>query len=283
MAITPAPMHESLAALDQAQAKAIDLGIAFGPRLLTALIILVAGYYAGRWVGRMLDNMLTRLNVDITARLLLVRIARIVVLAMFMIMALQNLGVDLLPLIAGLGVAGAGVALAMQGVLSNLAAGLTIVFTRPYRVGEYISIAGEEGQVEDINLFNTVLSHTDLSKIVIPNRKIAGEIMHNYGDIRQIKVEVRVAYDSNIDAALAAVHETLRANPRVLQQPAPYVHVSQLADSSVNITVRPWVHVPDYADALGELNRAVLETFRTRGIAIPFPQREVHLVEKSGR
>lgn len=283
MAIAPAPIHESLAALEQAQAKAIDLGIAFGPRLLTALLILLAGYYAGRWVGRMLDNMLTRLSVDITARQLLVRIARIVVLAMFTIMALQNLGVDLLPLIAGLGVAGAGLALAMQGVLSNLAAGLTIIFTRPYRVGEYISISGEEGQVEDINLFNTVLSHADLSKVVIPNRKIAGEIMHNYGDIRQVRVEVGVAYDSNIDTALAAVHEVLRANPRVLQQPAPYVHVSQLADSSVNITVRPWVHVPDYPDALGELNRAVLETFRMRGIAIPFPQRDVHLVEKGGR
>ena len=283
MATAPAPLHESLAALDQAQSKAIDLGIAFGPRLLTALLILVAGYYAGRWIGRMLDKMLARLNVDITARQLLVRIAHIVVLAMFLIMALQNLGVDLLPLIAGLGVAGAGVALAMQGVLSNLAAGLTIIFTRPYRVGEYISIAGEEGQVENINLFNTVLSHADLSKIVIPNRKIAGEIMHNYGDIRQVRVEVGVAYDSNIDTALAAVHEVLRANPRVLQQPAPYVHVTQLADSSVNITVRPWVHVPDYADALGELNRAVLETFRTRGIAIPFPQRDVHLVEKKVR
>jgi small conductance mechanosensitive channel len=283
MAIEPAPIQESLAALEQVQRKAIDLGIAFGPKLFTALLILVAGYYAGRWVGRALDSMLTRLHLDITARQLLVRIARALVLGLFFIMALQNLGVDLLPLIAGLGVAGAGIALAMQGVLSNLAAGLTIVFTRPYRVGEYISIAGEEGLVENITLFNTVLSHADLSKVVIPNRKIAGEILHNYGDIRQVKVDVGVAYDSNLDVALAAVHELLRANPRVLPQPAPYVHVSTLADSSVNITVRPWVKVVDYADAIGELNRALLETFRTRGIQISLPQREVHLVERSGR
>ncbi len=283
MATRPASIQESLAALQHVQNKVIDLGIAFGPRLLTALLILVAGYYAGRWVGRALDNLFARLNLDTTARQLLVRIARIVVLALFMIMALQNLGVELLPLIAGLGVAGAGVALAMQGVLSNLAAGLTIIFTRPYRVGEYISIAGEEGQVESISLFNTVLGHVDLSKVVIPNRKIAGEILHNYGDIRQLKLDVGIAYDSNIEAALAAVNEVLRANPRVLPQPAPYVHVSTLADSSVNITVRPWVKVPDYPDAIGELNRAVLETFRMRGIAIPFPQREVHLVERSIR
>lgn len=283
MATDPASIQESLAALEQVQHKAIDLGIAFGPKLFTALLILVAGYYAGRWVGRGLDNMLTHMHLDITARQLLVRIARVLVLGLFLIMALQNLGVDLLPLIAGLGVAGAGIALAMQGVLSNLAAGLTIVFTRPYRVGEYISIAGEEGQVENISLFNTVLTHADLSKVVIPNRKIAGEILHNYGDIRQVKVDVGVAYDSNLDVALAAVNELLRANPRVLPQPAPYVHVSTLADSSVNITVQPWVKVPDYADAIGELNRALLETFRTRGIQIPFPQREVHLVERSGR
>jgi len=278
MATEPAPIQESLAALEQAQRKIIDLAIAFGPRLFTALIILVAGYYAGRWVGRALEKVFIRLHIDVTARQLLVRIARALVLAMFVIMALQNLGVDLLPLIAGIGVAGAGIALAMQGVLSNLAAGLTIIFTRPYRVGEYISIAGEEGQVENISLFTTVLSHADLSKVVIPNRKIAGEILHNYGDIRQVKVDVGVAYNSNMEAALAAVNELLRANPRVLQQPAPYVHVSTLADSSVNITVRPWVKVPDYPDAIGELNRAVLETFRTRGIEIPFPQRDVHLI-----
>jgi small conductance mechanosensitive channel len=283
MASEPIPIKESLAALEQVQRKFIDLGLAFGPRLLTAVLILVTGYYAGRWVGRVLDSMFARLHLDITARQLLVRLARVLVLALFVIMALQNLGVDLLPLIAGLGVAGAGIALAMQGVLSNLAAGLTIVFTRPYRVGEYISIAGEEGQVETISLFSTVLSHVDLSKIVIPNRKIAGEILHNYGDIRQVRVDVGVAYDSNLDVALAAVNELLRANPRVLPQPAPYVHVSTLADSSVNITVRPWVKVPDYADATGELNRALLETFRARGIQIPFPQREVHLVERDVR
>jgi small conductance mechanosensitive channel len=283
MATEPAPIQESLAALEQAQRKIIDLAIAFGPRLFTALIILVVGYYAGRWVGRVLEKMFIRLHLDVTARQLLVRIARVVVLGLFVIMALQNLGVDLLPLIAGIGVAGAGIALAMQGVLSNLAAGLTIIFTRPYKVGEYISIAGEEGQVENISLFNTVLSHADLSKVVIPNRKIAGEILHNYGDIRQVKVDVGVAYNSNMEAALAAVNELLRANPRVLQQPVPYVHVSTLADSSVNITVRPWVKVPDYPDAIGELNRALLETFRTRGIEIPFPQRDIHLVGNNVR
>jgi len=281
MAIDAAPITQQLAALDQAQSKLIDLGIEFGPRLFVAILILIAGYYAGRWVGRMLDRMLTHLEIDLTARQLLVRIAHLMVVVLFLIMALQNLGVDLLPLIAGLGVAGAGIALAMQGVLSNLAAGLTIIFTRPYRVNEYISIAGEEGLVEAISLFNTTLSHPDLSRVVIPNRKIAGEILHNYGDIRQLGVDVGVAYDCDLNHALAAVDDVLRANPRVLQEPAPYVQVVRLADSSINIAVKPWVGVPDYHVALGELNKALVEAFRQRAIRIALPQREVRLLEKT--
>lgn len=278
MAIDSLPITGQLAAINQIQGKLLDRGIEFGPRLFVAILILVAGHYVGSWVGRMLDKILKRMELDITIRQLLIRIVRGLFLGLFLIMALQNLGIDLLPLIAGLGMAGAGVALAMQGVLSNLAAGLTIIFTRPYRVNEYISIAKEEGMVENISLFSTTLSHPDLSRVVIPNRKIAGEILHNYGQIRQVNLMVRVAYDTDLTKTLAAVEEVLLANPRVLQEPKPLVQVITLADSSVNIGVRPWVNVPDYCDAIGELNRSVLETFRQRGINIPFPQNEVRLL-----
>lgn len=272
------PIQGQLDMLNQAQSKLLGLAIEFGPRLLTAIFIMIAGYYAGRWVGRMLDKLLVRLELDITLRLLLVRIARILVLLLFLIMALQNLGVELLPLIAGLGVAGAGIALAMQGVLSNLAAGLTIIFTRPYKVGEYISITGEEGLVENVSLFSTTLSHLDLSQVVIPNRKIAGEILHNYGEIRQVNLSVHVAYSTDIGQALAAVDEVLRGNQRILREPEPFVQVATLADFSVVIGVKPWVNVPDYPKAISELNRSLLETFRQRGISIPFPQSEVRLL-----
>lgn len=267
-----------ISALNQAQSKLIDLSLEFGPRLFTAILILVVGHYVGRWVGRMIDKILMRLNLDITIRQLLLRIVRVLVLLLFLLMALQNLGIDLLPLIAGLGVAGAGIALAMQGVLSNLAAGLTIVFTRPYRVNEYISIANEEGLVESISLFNTILTHIDLSRVVIPNRKIAGEILHNYGEIRQLNLTVGVAYDSDLSLTIAAIEDVLRFNPRVLQVPKAVVQIIRLDDSSVNIGVLPWVNVPDYSAAIGELNRAILETLRQQGIRIPFPQREVRLL-----
>src|SRR5215510_10765947 len=185
-------MDEQLESVAQIKNTLIDLSIRFGPKLLVALTILGVGFFVGRWLGGVTDRMLERLHLDLPVRQLLVRVVRILVLGLFLIMALQNLGVELLPLIAGIGIAGAGIALAMQGVLSNIVAGLTIIFTRPFRVGEYVSIAGVEGRVESIQLFSTTLSHTDLSRVVIPNRKIVGEILHNYGQIRQLSLVVGV-------------------------------------------------------------------------------------------
>ena len=271
-------MDEPLQTLTYARKTAIELAIQFGPKLLVALLILVAGYYVGRWVGKLVDSMLAKLGLDEPLRVLLVRIVRILVLGLFLIMALQNLGVQLLPLIAGLGVAGAGIALAMQGVLGNLAAGLTILFTRPFHVGEYISIVDEEGTVEDIKLFNTVLSHPDRSRIVIPNRKIVGEILHNFGTLRQLDVIVNVAYDTDIRQALATIQDLLRAHPKILQEPEPFIRVLALTDSSVQIAIRPWTATADFYVTGGEVTQAVLETFRERGIQIPFPQREVRLL-----
>lgn len=271
-------MDNSLQSLDQVRASALDMAVRFGPKLVVALIIIAAGYMVGRWVGRILDHLLLRLNLEVPVRSLLVRVARILVLGLFTIMALQNLGVELLPLIAGLGVAGAGVALAMQGILGNVAAGLTIIFTRPFHVGDYISIVKEEGEILDISLFSTTLGHTDRSKVVIPNRKIVGEILHNYGQIRQISIEVGVSYGTDVSTALGLVEEILRSSPRVLKEPAPVFGVARLTESSVLLGVSPWVTVPDYVAAGSEINQAILETFRARNIVIPLPQREIRML-----
>lgn len=272
-------MDKQLAIIGHLQAAVIEQAVSFGPRLIVALLILVVGYYAGAWVGRFVRRILQPFGLDPALNLLLVRMARLIVLALFGVLALQNLGVQLLPLIAGLGVAGAGVALAMQGLLSNLVAGFVIIFSRPFRVGQYISIVGVEGKVEEISLFNTVLGHTDLSRVVIPNRKIVGEILHNYGHIRQISLDVPVAYDTDLSRALATLQQILRDNPSVLQEPTPLIQVASLEDFSVQIGVKPWVNVPDYARVCGEVNQAILESFRRQGIVIPLPQREVRLIK----
>jgi small conductance mechanosensitive channel len=255
------------------------MAVDFGPKALTAIVILVIGFFVGGWMAKMLLRGLDRVELDPPMRNLMVRLVRILVLAVFLMLALQNLGVELLPLIAGLGVAGVGVGLAMQGVLGNLVAGLTIIFTRPFRVGEYVSMAGEEGKVESIELFMTTLSHPDLSRIVVPNRKIVGEILHNYGRIRQLDVVVGVAYATDLNEAITAVQSVLLANERCLKEPAPVIRVAATADSSINIAVKPWVNVPDYGKVIGEVNKGIVEEFRRRKISIPFPQREIRMLD----
>ena len=271
-------MDNSLQSLDQVRASALDMAVRFGPKLMVAIIILVAGYMVGRWVGRILERLLVRLKLETPVRSILVRIAWVLVLGLFAIMALQNHGIELLPLIAGLGLAGAGIALAMQGILGNVAAGLTIIFTQPFHVGDYISIAKEEGEVLDISLFSTTLGHSDRSKVVIPNRKIVGEILHNYGRIRQLNIAVGVSYGTDVNVALSLIEDILHSNPRVLRDPTPAFGVARLAESSVTISVSPWVNVPDYDAAVSEVNKTILETFRARNVVMPLPQCEVRML-----
>jgi small conductance mechanosensitive channel len=265
--------------IEQIRATVIDLAVKFGPKVLAALLILAIGYVVGRQIAHWLERALLHMEMEPPARVLVVRIARIMISLLFVIMALQNLGIELLPLIAGLGVIGAGIALATQGLLSNLFAGLTIILTKPFRVGEYIGIVGEEGAVEAITLFSTTLTHPDRSRVVIPNRKIVGEILHNYGKIRQIDVTIGVAYDTDVNQALTLIQEVLRENKRVLQDIAPVIGVRKLADSSIDIAVKPWVAVQDFTLAAGEVNKTLLEAFREHGIEMPYPQREVRLLQ----
>jgi small conductance mechanosensitive channel len=274
-------MDEQIRLMDRVVNAAIELALTFGPRALVAVLILVAGHFVARWAGGALGRALGRFQLEPPVLSLTARAAYAAVFVLFAIMALQNLGVELLPLIAGLGIAGAGIALAMQGVLGNIVAGLTIIFSRPFRVGDYISIVKEEGEVLDVRLFNTTLGHADLSRVVIPNRKIVGEILHNYGRIRQISIEVGLSYEADVNAATRAIEEVLRANPRVLRDPAPAVKVARLAESSVVVGVAPWVAAPDYGSAAGEINQAILEVFRARGIVIPVPQREIRVLSST--
>ena len=276
-------MNQHLESLQHLQNRAIDLLMEFGPRAVSALVILTIGFFVARALARAFLKGIARLDLDVPLRDLLARIVRIAVMLLFVLMALQNLGVELLPLIAGLGVAGAGIALALQGVLGNLVAGLTIILTRPFRVGEFIDIHGEEGRVEAITLFSTKLSHPDRSIVIIPNRKIVGEILHNYGTLRQLNLSVGVAYDTDMARALQVIDEVLKANARVVRDPEPVVRVTALADFSVNIAVRPWAQVVDAGIAASELNRAILERFRASGIQIPFPQREVRMLAPAAR
>jgi len=272
-------MDIHLSTIDHVRQQLIDLLIQFGPRLLTAVLIIIAGLIVGGWAERGLLRALRRFDLEPPLRQLLSRVTRALVLMLFLVMALQNLGVQLLPLIAGLGVAGAGIALAMQGVLSNIVAGLSIILTKPFRVGQYIQVAGVEGRVEHVSLFSTILTHADRSLVVIPNRKIVGEILHNYGHIRQLTVQVGVAPDTDVAAALQIIETVVLANPRVLKDVPPVIGVSSLAQSVVQISVQPWVSVEDFGAATAEISRTALEALREKQIGLAQPRHEVRLLQ----
>lgn len=273
-------MNDTVQTVAKWQDTVIAFLVQYGFQIVGAIIILIVGLIIARIVGKGLDGWLAKHHLEPPIRLLIVRVVRLVILALVFVLVLDKFGVPIAPMIAGIGVAGVGIGLAMQGVLSNVMAGLTIIFTKPFRVGEYIEIAGVYGEITSIELFSTKLVHGDKSIITIPNRKIVGEIMHNYGTIRQLNLDVDVAYNSNVTLALSTVREILAGNPRVLKEPAATVGINALENSSINIAVQPWVKVTDYGPAQLQIYQAIVEKFRAAGIEIPFPQREVRLLQK---
>lgn len=275
--------HVIFAAIDaelltKIQDKALDFISDYGPKLIGAAIILGIGIAAAMQVGKVLQRWLGQRDLEPPVRILIVRVVRLLIMGMTLMLVAAKVGVDMAPLIAGLGVAGVGVGLALQGVLGNLMAGLLIIFTKPFRVGEYIEIHGVHGQVHAIELFSVILVHADKSRVVIPNRKIIGEILHNYGSIRQLDLSVGVAYSTDLTKALNAVNAVLARTSTVLKDPAPVVGVASFGDSAVNIAIKPWTKVADFGPGAAAVNQAIAEEFRKQGIEIPFPQREIRVL-----
>jgi len=256
----------------------VGLAIRYGMQVLGALLILIAGAIAARWAGRLLDRRLQRQAMEPPMRILVVRAIKITVLLFAVLVALDTFGFQIAPLVAGLGVAGVGVGLAMQGVLSNIMAGLTIIFTKPFRVGEYIELLNVQGDVSAIDLSTTTLVHPDHSRVIVPNRKIVGEILHNFGRIRQLRLTVTVPHATDLGRAITAARDVLAAEPRVLKDPAAVVGVTQVTESGIKLGVQPWVGVQDVSDTEGALYRALVEHFRTTGITLPVSYHEIRMV-----
>ncbi|MBI4246859.1 MAG: mechanosensitive ion channel family protein [Candidatus Rokubacteria bacterium] len=260
----------------------VDLVIRYGFQLLGALVIIAVGLVAARWLGALADRALQRRRLEPPLRALIGRAIKLVIFAFTLLVALDKFGFQIAPLVAGLGVAGLGVGIALQGVLGNIVAGLSIIFTKPFRVGEHVEVLKEHGDVVDINLFSTVLVHPDHSRVVIPNRKIVGEIHHNFGTMRQIPLQVTVPVATDLAAVLATLREVVGANGRVLADPAAFIAIDQVNEAGIRVFAGPWVRVADYASAEGELYQAIVEAFRARRIALGVPQREVRLTDGVG-
>jgi len=250
-----------------------------GMQILTAIVLMGIGVFIARWVGNLLHRWLKSKAYDEPVSNLIVKVVKLLIVAFIGIMALGQMGVQVTPLIAGIGVAGVGLSLAMQGVLANLVAGLTIIISKPFTIGEYIELLGVYGQVTDIDLFSTTLLHADNSHVIVPNRKIVGEILHNYGHIRQLDLTAVIGYRADLTLALSLVRSILQQNPDVLPEPAPVVGIASLNESSIALAIKPWVKVEDFVPAQAAIYQAVIENFRDNRIETPIPRRDIHLLK----
>lgn len=262
---------------------AVGLLTNWGVQVVGAIAVLILG----RWVAGRLRKAalrgLERAEVDEALRPFLSGVAYYLAMIVTLIAVLGLFGVETTSLIAVLGGVSVGLSLAWQGTLSNFAAGMMLLIFRPFRPGHYVEVAGTAGSVQEIGMFSTLLATPDNVEITVPNSSIYGTIIKNYSanDTRRNDIVIGIAYTDDIGVAVSTIQKVLESDARVLKDPAPVVAVSELADSSVNLVVRPWCKSEDYWGLRFDLLRALKQELEGAGCNIPFPQTDVHLFQES--
>ena len=259
----------------------LEVLVKYGLQALGGLLILIVGWFMAKFVSKMVRNFLEKHRVDVTVTKFLVTISKLVVMVFAVLMALGKFGIEITPLIAGLSVAGVGVSFALQGTLSNYAAGTSLIFTKPFKVGDIIEVAGVMGEVEDVTLGSTHLTRVDGVKVVVPNKHIIGEIIQNYSGLKGVDIKVGVSYNSDVNQAIDIIRRVIKSNPKVFQEKEPKIGISEFADSSITLIVKLWCRQGDYVDVLFGVNKGIFEEFKRNNIEIPFPQRNIHLYSES--
>ena len=259
--------------------KAYEFLMVYGLKIVAAIAIFIIGRIGISVLVRLIGRMLKRSNADETLVKFLISLTRITLLTFLFIIVLGALGVQTASFIAVLGAAGLAVGFALQGSLSNFASGVMLIIFRPFKAGDYVEAGGTSGTVEQIAIFSTIMKTPDNKRVIIPNSKITGDTITNYSamDTRRIDMVFGIGYGDDIKKAKDILTQLVTADSRVLKDPAPVVAVLELADSSVNFAVRPWVKTADYWDLYFDLTEKVKLTFDQQGISIPFPQTDVHL------
>ncbi len=251
----------------------------YGPALLKAIAVLVLGLWIVKIIVGFVRKMLEKSNVDPSLRGFLRSMISILLKIMVYITALGMLGVEMTSFIAILGAAGLAVGLALSGTLQNFAGGVMILLFKPYKVGDFIDAQGHSGVVKEIQIFVTILTTVDNKTVIIPNGPLATGSLTNYSTqpTRRVDWTFGIGYGDDVDKAYEVLKRLLSEDERILSDPEPFMAVSELADSSVNIVVRVWVNAADYWGVYFRMNEEVYKTFDKEGLSIPFPQRDVHL------
>lgn len=248
-------------------------------RIAIAVVIFYVGRMIAKWLSGVTEKMMRKKDVDVALQHFVSALVYYAILVFSVIAALGQLGIQTASFVAVIGAAGLAVGLALQGSLSNFAAGVLILIFKPFKVGDFIEAAGESGAVEKIMIFTTELRTPDNKTVIIPNSAVTGGSITNYSanDTRRVDLVMGISYSDDIDKAKSVLDEVVKADERVLADPAPTIAVVELADSSVNFVVRPWVKTSDYWGVYFGLTEAVKKRFDAEGISIPFPQQDVHL------
>ncbi len=257
---------------------------AFGVRLLVGLVILVVGMKLAVFLSKRLVAALSRQErFDEMLVHFFGSLARYSIIAVTVIAVLNQVGVQTASLLAVLASAGLAIGLALQGTLSNIASGVMLIFFRPFRTGQYVEVAGTAGTVKNVSLFTTELCTPDNVQIILPNSAVWSSSIINYShhETRRVDFLIGISYSDNIDKAFAVIHGVIGGDKRIHADPAPQVVVSELADSSVNITIRLWVTSEDYWGVKFDLTKQFKEALDANGLSIPFPQQDVHLIQSA--
>ncbi len=255
--------------------------VTYGGQLLGAVVTLIVGYVLAKISRRVVLRLLKRMETPPAITSFASRMSFIAILVFAVIASLAKFGVQTTSFVAVLGAGSFAIGFALQGSLSNFAAGVLILLLRPFKLGDYVEIAGVTGSVRDIQLFTTVLATPDNVKVLVPNGRILGDTIRNYGgyETRRLDVHIGIGYSVSIEKALSVAYEVLGADDRILTEPAPQVLVTDLADSSVNLVLRAWVNRANYGTVLSDLKRCIKEAFDENSIEIPFPQMVIHTAD----
>ncbi len=253
--------------------------VTYGIKLLSAIATLVIGLYIVGAIIKVINKMMERSNTDPSLRSFLSSLASILLKVMVYITALGMLGVEMTSFVAIIGAAGLAVGLALSGTLQNFAGGVMILLFKPYKVGDVIEAQGYVGSVKEIQIFVTILTTPDNKTVLIPNGPLATGSLINFSTqaTRRVDWTFGIAYGDDLDKAYGAIKKLIDADERILKDPEPFMALSALADSSVNIVVRVWVNAPDYWGVFFKMNEQVYKTFGDAGLSIPFPQMDVHV------
>ena len=255
---------------------------AYGLIVLGALATLVSGIWIAKWLAKKSSKLLDKRSVDPTLTKFVTSLLKITLITFVIISAISQIGIETTAFIAIIGAAGLAIGFALQGSLSNFASGVMLIIFKPIKVGDYIKGGGAAGSVETIGIFVTTLVTPDNKVIYIPNSTLTGSNIINYSvkDTRRVDMVFGIGYSDDIDKAKSTIQSVLESDSRILKDPAPKIVVSELADSSVNFNVRPWVNSADYWGVYFDMTEQSKKKFDEPNISIPFPQRDIHMYQE---